>query len=76
MISLYVDKKSDRATQALHDLLERFQLPADVNLTINNLPEAESGVLRQSGRVVDISLAHCYTMEDVIRELIVVLSRA
>ena len=53
-----------------------LELPPDlhdgVQLTINNLREAESGVLRpQKGeKQIDISLAHCYSLEDVVRELI------
>lgn len=70
MISLFVDKKSDAATMKLFEALEKMELPKDVNITINNLEGAESGMLRKEGRVVDISLANCYSMEDVVRELV------
>lgn len=70
MISLFVDKESDAATMQLYETLEQLDLPEDVHITINNLEGAESGVLREAGRVVDISLANCYSLEDVVRELI------
>lgn len=44
-------------------------------ITINNLKGAESGVLRKDGKVVDISLANCYTLEDVVRELVFLLAK-
>jgi hypothetical protein len=31
---------------------------------------AQSGLLFEDGKLVDISLANCYTLEDMIRELI------
>lgn len=73
MISLFVDKESDAATTALYEVLNGFDLPADVHITINNLPEAESGVLREEGQLVDISLANCFSVEDVVRELVCLL---
>jgi hypothetical protein len=75
MISLFVDKQSDEATMQLYQLLEAFALPQDVNLTINNIPGGRSGILVEDGRVVDIYLANCYTVEDVVRELIVLIAR-
>lgn len=36
----------------------------------NNLKDAKSGVLREGGKAVDISLANCYTLADVVRELV------
>lgn len=44
-------------------ILDRFNLPDNVDITINNLKGAESGLLRGDGKVVDISLANCYTLE-------------
>ena len=74
MISLFADKNTDEATMQLYDVLEQFKLPEDVNVTINNLPNAESGLLFQEGKLVDISLANCYNMEDVVVSLIQLLS--
>ncbi|PHN07826.1 hypothetical protein [Flavilitoribacter nigricans] len=73
MISLFVDKDSDEPTQKLYQLLNKMDLPEGVNITINNLEGAESGILREEGRVVDISLANCYALEDVVRELILLM---
>ena len=70
MISLFVDKASDAVTMELYQILEKMDLPKDVNITINNLEHAESSMLRKEGRVVDISLANCYSLEGVVRELI------
>jgi hypothetical protein len=71
-ISAFVDKETEQATQKLADLLRNIDRPDYVWLTINNLSDAESGVLRdeRNAPVIDISLAHCFTMEDVVRELI------
>ena len=74
MISLFVDKNTDEATMQLYDILGQFNLPEDVNVTINNLPNAESGVLFQEGTLIDISLANCFKMEDVVVSLIQLLS--
>ena len=73
MISLFVDKQSDAATMQLYETLEQMDLPKDVNITINNLEGAKSSILREEGRVVDISLANCYSLEDVVRELILLM---
>ncbi|MCB0632556.1 MAG: hypothetical protein R2824_34795 [Saprospiraceae bacterium] len=73
MISLFVDKQSDAATMQLYETLEQMDLPKDVNITINNLEGAKSNILREEGRVVDISLANCYSLEDVVRELILLM---
>lgn len=70
MISLFVDKQSDAATMQLYETLEKLDLPEDIHITINNMEGAESGVLRKGGRVVDISLANCYSLEEVILELL------
>ena len=70
MISVFVNKETDEATMKLYRILDGFNLPDNVNITINNLKDAESGVLREDGKVVDISLANCYTLEDVVRELV------
>ena len=52
----------------LYKELEQITFPEGVNITVNNLPDAKSGVLRQYGQVKDISLAHCYTLADAVRE--------
>ncbi|MCB9036699.1 MAG: hypothetical protein H6557_08785 [Lewinellaceae bacterium] len=70
MISVFVNKETDEATMKLYHILDGLNLPDNVNITINNLKDAESGVLREDGKVVDISLANCYTLEDVVRELV------
>ncbi|MCB0566387.1 MAG: hypothetical protein KDD01_18615 [Phaeodactylibacter sp.] len=70
MISLFVEKENEQATLALYRILESIDLPEDVGVTINNMRDAKSGVLREDGKVVDISLANCYTLEDVVRELV------
>lgn len=54
----------------LYEIIEGFQLPEDINISINNTREAKSGLLFEDGKLVDISLANCYTLEDMIRELI------
>ena len=74
MISVFVNKETDEATMRLYHILDAYKLPDNVNITINNLKNAESGVLREDGKVVDISLANCYTMEDVVRELVGLLA--
>lgn len=73
MIALFVDKENDEATMPLAEVMEAFDLPKDVQLTINNTKNGESGVLMDEGRVVDISLANCYTLEDVVRELMLLI---
>lgn len=73
MIALFVDKDNDEATMPLAEVMEAFDLPSDVQLTINNTKNGESGVLMDEGRVVDISLANCYTLEDVVRELMLLI---
>ncbi|MCO6476343.1 MAG: hypothetical protein J5I94_06965 [Phaeodactylibacter sp.] len=70
MISLFVEKENEQATLALYRILDAIDLPEDVGITINNMRDAKSGVLREDGKVVDISLANCYTLEDVVRELV------
>jgi hypothetical protein len=70
MISLFVEKENEQATLALYRTLEAIELPEDVGITINNMRDARSGVLREDGKVMDISLANCYTLEDVVRELV------
>jgi hypothetical protein len=70
MISLFVEKENEQATLALYRILEAIELPEDVGITINNMRDARSGVLREDGKVMDISLANCYTLEDVVRELV------
>ena len=69
MISLYAEKETEKATLELYKQLEQIDFPEGVGITINNLAEAESGILRKDGKVVDISLAHCYTLQDALREM-------
>ena len=71
-ISAFVEMDNKEATRQLTFLLDHVELPQNVRLTINNLNNAESGVLRthKGDRTIDISLTHCFTMEDVARELI------
>lgn len=73
MVSIFVEKENEQATLALYKTLEKIDLPAEINLTINNMEAAESGILRKEGNVVDISLANCYNLEDVVRELVSLL---
>ena len=70
MISLFAEKDNEQATLELYEILESIGLPDNVSIAINNTLDAESGVLREDGKVVDISLANCYTLEDVVRELV------
>ena len=70
MVSVFVEKNNEKATLALYEVLDQLGLPEDVNLTINNLEGAESGILRENGKIVDISLANCFSLEDVVRELV------
>lgn len=71
-ISAFVDKETEKATLELTYILDNIELPDGVQLTINNLNNAESGVLRsrKGEKIIDISLAHCFSLEDVVRELI------
>ena len=75
MISLFAEKDNEQATLALYEILESIGLPDNVSIAINNTLDAESGVLREDGKVVDISLANCYTLEDVVRELVGLVKR-
>ena len=70
MISLFTEKTTDKPTMELYRVIEGFQLPEDINISINNTQDAQSGLLFEDGKLVDISLANCYTLEDMIRELI------
>ena len=76
MISVFVNKETDEATMKLYHILDGLNLPDNVNITINNLKDAESSVLREDGKVVDISLANCYTLEDVVRELVGLVAKS
>ena len=71
-ISAFANKETEQVTLEMCNLLKQIELPEGVQLTVNNLSNAESGVLhtRKGKKIVDISLAHCFTMEDVVRELI------
>ncbi len=70
MISLFVEKENEQATLILYRILDAIDLPEDVGITINNMRDVKSGMLREDGKVVDISLANCCTLEDVVRELV------
>ena len=41
-----------------------------MDISINNTLKAKRGLLFEDGKLVDISLANCYTLEDMIWELI------
>ena len=70
MIALFTEKGTDQPTVELYQVIEGFQLPEDINISINNTRDAKSGLLFEDGKLVDISLANCYTLEDMITELI------
>ncbi|MCB9304333.1 MAG: hypothetical protein H6566_27165 [Lewinellaceae bacterium] len=70
MISVFVNKETDDATMAFYEILKNLELPEHIGISINNTKEAQSGILRKEGKVVDISLANCYSLEDVVRELV------
>lgn len=72
-ISAFVEMDNKQATLELTHLLDEIEIPENVYLTINNIHDGESGVMRtddSNEKSIDISLAHCFTMEDVVRELI------
>jgi len=75
MISLFAEKENEVTTMDLYKVLSAFALPQEVRLSINNTQGGRSGILVEDGRVVDISLANCYTVEDVVRELIALIAR-
>lgn len=75
MITLFAEKENEATTLDLYKVLSAFALPKEVRLSINNTQGARSGILEENGRAVDISLANCYTVEDVIRELIILISK-
>lgn len=74
MIALFVTKDNDEATMPLAQAMQALDLPADVQVTINNTQGSKSGVLLDNGKVVDISLAGCYSLEDVVCELVRLLA--
>lgn len=71
-ISAFVEMDNKEVTHQLTFKLDEIEIPENVWITINNLRNAESGVLRtrKGDKTIDISLAHCFTIEDVVRELI------
>jgi hypothetical protein len=75
MITLFAEKENEVTTMDLYKVLSAFTLPRDVRISINNTRGGRSGILVEDGRVADISLANCYTVEDVVRELIVLIAR-
>jgi hypothetical protein len=70
MVSLFAEKSNEQATLELYKTIRNQDLAKDVNISINNTLDAQSGLLFEDGKLVDISLANCYTPEDMIRELI------
>ncbi|MEZ4994923.1 MAG: hypothetical protein R2824_31180 [Saprospiraceae bacterium] len=58
-ISAFADKSTEQATLKICDLLEEIERPEGVRMTVNNLSNAESGVLRTKDEnpVIDISLS-------------------
>jgi len=70
MVSLFAEKSNEQATLELYKTIQNQDLAKDVNISINNTLDAKSGLLFEDGKLVDISLANCYTPEDMIRELI------
>ena len=68
----FVERDNQEVTVQLTFLLDKIEFPENVQLAINNLNNAESGVrrMRKGKKMVDISLAHCFTLEDVVRELL------
>ena len=73
MIALFVEKENEQASLALRDALQNIPFPEQVQLTINNLEDAESGLRRHPDGLVEISLAQCFGLEDVVRELVKVV---
>lgn len=70
MVSLFAEKSNEQVTLELYKTIQNLGLPKDVNISINNTLDAKSGLLFKDGKLVDISLANCYTLEDMITELI------
>ena len=68
-IALFADKANEEATLALHQELEQIEFPAGLAITINNTANAESGTLYDEEKLIELSLAHCYSLADVVREL-------
>ena len=62
---------------ALHKELEQIEFPVGLTITINNTADAESGTLYEEENLIELSLAHCYSLADVVRELtrLMVVSR-
>lgn len=42
-----------------YEIIEKFDLPEDVNISINNTLNAESSLLFQDGKLADVSLVLC-----------------
>ena len=76
-ICAFVEMDNKDATLQLTYLLDKIEFPEGVQLAINNLNDAESGVRRprKGEKIVEISLAHCYNLEDVVRELLYLLAK-
>ena len=70
MVSLFAEKSNEQATLELYNTIQSLGLAKNVDISINNTLEAKSGLLYEDGKLIDISLANCYTLEDMIRELI------
>ena len=75
-IAAFVESDNEQVTLELTYILDKIEFPEGVQLAINNLSNAESGVKRsrKGDKIVDISLAHCFTLEDVVRELLVLVA--
>ena len=70
MVSLFAEKSNEQATLELYKTIQSLGLAKNVDISINNTLDAKSGLLFEDGKLVDISLANCYTLEDMITELI------
>ena len=73
-ISLFAEKDTEKQTLALYDIINKFDLSPTPKLSINNTRDAQSGLLFRDDQLVEISLANCYNMEDVVVSLIQLLS--
>lgn len=75
MISLFTEKDNKAATLVLYEQLQSLGLPKGVTLSINNTKGAKSMVYTRNGEPVNLSLSNCYTMNDVVQELVSLLAK-
>ncbi len=68
-IGLFVDKESREATLLFHHQLQELDWPEELGLAINNIKGGHSSILLKDGNVAEISLANCYSLADMVREL-------